>query len=534
MEQRRLGATGVDVSRVILGCGNFGGVGSAPAFFGQGENEEEAFAIMDAAWERGVRAFDTADAYGGGRSEAWIGLWQAVRGPRPVLATKVFNSVVGDPDDRGLARDRILRQIDGSLERLGVERVDLYLIHAPDPDTPLEETLGTFAELVRTGKVGAIGASNVDRAYLEDALAISEREGFPRFEWVQNSYSLLDREAEAGVLPFCRGARARLHAVQPARWRLADREVRAGRRVPRGLAYDTAAGALRRLRRRAGLARARAAGCRRAGAGRRHGDARVRLAARESRRDRRGRRPASPRTPRARGAGARTGPVAGRARRARGVLLMELRTPEELLAIGFSRSRVVMVNEAHDGMKRCVRTREIGLRLLPAAHAAGVRHLAMEALYGPYLAQPDLARLVEAAEELGWRLIPYEVTSHMTTNEREEEQARNLAVALSQLPQEAPLLVWCGNGHLTKEPRDWWRPMGYQFWEHSGIEPFAIDQTVTVEFDPDTSGAWHRLGLEQTRRLETLGGTAGFLVADSPISRPGVDAVLLSTQNALE
>jgi aryl-alcohol dehydrogenase-like predicted oxidoreductase len=203
MEQRRLGATGVDVTRVILGCGNFGGVGSAPAFFGQGESEEEAFALMDAAWEIGVRAFDTADAYGGGRSETWIGRWLAARGHRPVLATKVFNSVVGDPSDRGLAPDRIRRQIDGSLERLGVERVDLYLIHAPDPDTPLEETLGAFDDLVRAGKIGAIGASNVDRAYLEEALAISDREGLVRFEWVQNSYSLLDREPDEGVLQFC-------------------------------------------------------------------------------------------------------------------------------------------------------------------------------------------------------------------------------------------------------------------------------------------------------------------------------------------
>ena len=204
MEQRRLGATGVDVTRVILGCGNFGGVGSAPAFFGQGESEEEAFELMDAAWAMGVRTFDTADAYGGGRSEAWIGLWQALHGRRPVLATKVFNSVTGDPSDRGLSRERILRQIEGSLERLGVERVDLYLIHAPDPGVPLEETLGAFDQLVRAGKAGAIGASNVDRAYLEDALAVSEREGLVRFEWVQNSYSLLDREAEDGVLPFCR------------------------------------------------------------------------------------------------------------------------------------------------------------------------------------------------------------------------------------------------------------------------------------------------------------------------------------------
>jgi hypothetical protein len=214
---------------------------------------------------------------------------------------------------------------------------------------------------------------------------------------------------------------------------------------------------------------------------------------------------------------------------------MELRTPEELLAIGFSRSRVVMMNEAHDGIKRCVRTREIGLRLLPAAHAAGVRHLALEALYGPYLTQPDMQRLVQRAEDLGWRLIPYEVTKAMTSNEREEGQAHNLAAALAQLPPEIPIFVWCGIGHLWKEPpREEWIPMACRFWQMTDIEPFSIDQTVTVEFDADVTSAWHWLGREQTRRLEALGGTAGFLLEDSPLPRPGVDAVLLSTQNALE
>jgi aryl-alcohol dehydrogenase-like predicted oxidoreductase len=185
------------LSRVVLGCGNFGGIGSAPAFFGQGESEEEAFALMDAAWERGVRAFDTADAYGGGRSETWIGRWMAARARRPRLTTKVFHSVVGDLADRGLARDRILRQIDGSLERLGVERVDTYLIHEPDPETPVEETLRALVELLESGKVGAIGASNVDRAWLEEALPLAP------ISVVQNSYSLLEREPEAEVLPFC-------------------------------------------------------------------------------------------------------------------------------------------------------------------------------------------------------------------------------------------------------------------------------------------------------------------------------------------
>jgi aryl-alcohol dehydrogenase-like predicted oxidoreductase len=203
MDQRRLGNSGVEVSRIALGCGNFGGVGSDPAFFGRGESEEEALAIMDAAHGLGVTLFDTADAYGGGRSERALGRWMAERGERPVVATKVFNSVDGDPGDRGLARERILRQIEGSLERLGLESVDLYLIHDWDPDTPIEETLAAFDELVRAGKVGAVGASNVDAAQLRRALAASKERGLLRFEWVQNSYSLLERGDELEVLPLC-------------------------------------------------------------------------------------------------------------------------------------------------------------------------------------------------------------------------------------------------------------------------------------------------------------------------------------------
>jgi aryl-alcohol dehydrogenase-like predicted oxidoreductase len=203
MEQRALGSTGVTLSRLVLGCGNFGGVGSAPVFFGQGESEAEAFELMDAALALGINLFDTADAYGGGRSETWIGRWRAARGADVLLSTKVFHSVVGDPDDRGLAAERIRRQIEGSLGRLGVERVDMYLVHAPDPDTPLEETLRALDGLVRAGKVGAIGASNVDAAWLEEALAIAERERLTPIGWVQNSYSLLDRAAESEVLPLC-------------------------------------------------------------------------------------------------------------------------------------------------------------------------------------------------------------------------------------------------------------------------------------------------------------------------------------------
>src|SRR4051812_13699911 len=203
MERRALGGSGIDVPRVILGCGNFGGIGSSPAFFGQGESEQEAYEILDAAWAAGITTYDTADAYGGWRSETWLGSWVARTGHPVTLSTKVFHSTTGEPGDTGLAPDRIRRQIRGSLERLGVARVDMYLVHEPDTDTPLADTLTVLDELVREGVVGAIGASNVDLAYVGEAAAISARDGLARFEWVQNSYSLLDRGDEEGVLPFC-------------------------------------------------------------------------------------------------------------------------------------------------------------------------------------------------------------------------------------------------------------------------------------------------------------------------------------------
>jgi 1-deoxyxylulose-5-phosphate synthase len=203
MERAYLGGTGICVSRIILGCGNFGGIGSAPAFFGQGESREEAFAIMDAAWEAGITTFDTADAYGGGRSETWIGEWLRAKGPevrdRIVLSTKTFNPMA-EGEDHGLAPARVRRQLESSLHRLGVDYVDMYLAHDWDADVPVAETLGALDELVREGKARAVGASNVDGAELRAALAAG---GPTRYGWVQNSYSLLDRGVERDVLPLC-------------------------------------------------------------------------------------------------------------------------------------------------------------------------------------------------------------------------------------------------------------------------------------------------------------------------------------------
>jgi aryl-alcohol dehydrogenase-like predicted oxidoreductase len=194
---------------VILGCGNFGGIGSAPAFFGQGETQEQAFELMDAAWAAGITWFDTADAYGGGRSEAYIGEWIRSRSPDGLrLTTKTFNPM-DEGEDHGLAPARVRRQIDTSLSRLGVERVDLYLSHAWDPDVPAAELAGVFEELVAAGKVGAYGLSNVDGSQLREALEAGA------FAAVQDSYSLLDRDAEREVLPLCAAEGVAFQAFSP-------------------------------------------------------------------------------------------------------------------------------------------------------------------------------------------------------------------------------------------------------------------------------------------------------------------------------
>src|SRR6266540_5746604 len=119
MNYRRLGTTGLRISRLGLGCGNFGGVGSAPEFYGKGENERDAFALMNRAFEAGINFFDTANAYGGGRSESYIGRWLKTKGPavrqQLLLSSKVFNPIGPGPNDRGLSRRHILQQVDASL-----------------------------------------------------------------------------------------------------------------------------------------------------------------------------------------------------------------------------------------------------------------------------------------------------------------------------------------------------------------------------------------------------------------------------------
>jgi hypothetical protein len=239
------------------------------------------------------------------------------------------------------------------------------------------------------------------------------------------------------------------------------------------------------------------------------------------------------------------------------------RSVEELVGWGFAHAPVVMANEAHNSLARCIRTREVGVRMIRAAHEAGVRRLAMEALPWPapdtpgpivaippvpggYLAQPDMRRLITVALELGWSLWAYEAEppagtsqAEMRTMEftswREHEQAQNLCRLRAAAPAE-PLLVWCGNGHAGKEAVQEWAPMGWHFRAMSGTDPFVIDQTVTVTFEGEPQLWVQELLAALGETLAAHGGTAGILRAHAPApldTWPGVDALVVSTGNTL-
>jgi aryl-alcohol dehydrogenase-like predicted oxidoreductase len=227
IERRNLGHSGLTVPRIALGCGTFGGVGSAPEFFGQGLTEDKALELMDAAWGLGITHFDTADAYGGGRSEQAIGRWIRSRGVRPLLTTKTYNPMSAG-SDHGLAPERIVRQLESSLERLGVDCADVYLAHDFDPDVPLNETFQTFESLQAAGKIRAYGISNFNAVQLEAALAA----GAPHA--VQNAHSLLERGDEAVMLPLCAQREVAYLAFSPLSGGWLTGKYRRGAQYPAG------------------------------------------------------------------------------------------------------------------------------------------------------------------------------------------------------------------------------------------------------------------------------------------------------------
>lgn len=208
MENRELGTTGIAISPVILGCGTFGGIGSPAHLIGHGLDETASMATMDEAISLGVNVFDTSSSYAGGASERYIGRWLSTQSADTRasirIATKVGIVATADGMHVDLSPPNIASQLDSSLERLGIRRVDFCISHAPDAETPIEATLEAFAAQIEAGRIGFIGASNISAEQLEASLLTSERLGLPRYEWVQNEYSLLRRTDEGRMFDLCR------------------------------------------------------------------------------------------------------------------------------------------------------------------------------------------------------------------------------------------------------------------------------------------------------------------------------------------
>jgi len=202
MDQIRLGRTGLHVSRVCLGMMSYGNDSDRPWVL----DEAAAEPIVRAAVEGGITFFDTADVYSGGASEVATGrlVPRFLSRDEAVIATKVHGQMTPGPNGRGLSRKHILSAIDASLQRLGMDHVDLYQIHRWDPHTPIEETMEALHDVVRAGKARYIGASSMYAWQFAKAQRVAERHGWTPFVSMQNHYNLVYREEEREMNPLCR------------------------------------------------------------------------------------------------------------------------------------------------------------------------------------------------------------------------------------------------------------------------------------------------------------------------------------------
>jgi len=191
METRSIGD--LQVSLAGLGCNNFG----------RRCDEAQSKIVVDAALEAGINFFDTADVYGDGQSEQFLGRALGKRRDQVLIATKFAHTLGGDDQKRGGSARWIAEAVEGSLGRLGTDRIDLYQMHVPDDDVPIEETLEALTRLVKDGKVIEIGCSNFTGEQISSATETSNANGFSRFVSAQNHFSLLVRDVEAEVLPAC-------------------------------------------------------------------------------------------------------------------------------------------------------------------------------------------------------------------------------------------------------------------------------------------------------------------------------------------
>ena len=203
LEYVKLGRTGLDVSRICLGCMSYGG--SNRGNHAWSLDEEASRPFIKRALEFGINFFDTANRYSLGSSEEILGraIKDFTRREEVVIATKVYGRMRPGPNGSGLSRKAIMVEIDASLQRLGTDYVDLYQIHRWDYDTPIEETLEALHDVVKAGKIRYIGASSMHAWQFARALGIAERHGWTRFVSMQNLVNLLYREEEREMLPLC-------------------------------------------------------------------------------------------------------------------------------------------------------------------------------------------------------------------------------------------------------------------------------------------------------------------------------------------
>ncbi|MBB3930942.1 aryl-alcohol dehydrogenase (NADP+) [Kaistia hirudinis] len=195
MNYRTLGKTGIKVSPYALGAMMFGGIANA--------DHDDCIRIIHKALDFGINFIDTADRYSAGESEEIVG--KALKGRRDsiVLATKFSGPMGEDPNRQGASRRWIVQAVEDSLRRLQTDHIDLYQIHRPMPDTDIEETLSTLTDLMRAGKVRAIGSSTFPVSEIVEAQWVAERRGLARFRTEQPPYSILDRGIEGDMLPTC-------------------------------------------------------------------------------------------------------------------------------------------------------------------------------------------------------------------------------------------------------------------------------------------------------------------------------------------
>jgi aryl-alcohol dehydrogenase-like predicted oxidoreductase len=195
MQYRTLGKTGIKVTPYCLGAMMFGGIANS--------DHDDCIRIIHKALDFGINFVDTADRYSNGESEEIVG--KALKGRRDtiVLATKVHGPMGEDPNQQGNSRRWIVQAVEASLRRLQTDHIDLYQIHRPSPDTDIEETLSALTDLMRAGKVRAIGSSTFPASEIVEAQWVAERRGLARFRTEQPPYSILNRSIEREVLPAC-------------------------------------------------------------------------------------------------------------------------------------------------------------------------------------------------------------------------------------------------------------------------------------------------------------------------------------------